>query len=83
MNDDRYCICIFYSDEDECFVADIPDLRSCSAFGDTAEEALREALVARQLWLESARALRDAVPEPRFRTLGASGAWMRGPHDRP
>jgi predicted RNase H-like HicB family nuclease len=83
MNDDRYCVCIFYSDEDACFVADIPDLRSCSAFGDTAEEALREALVARQAWLESAREHRDHVPEPRFRDLVAAHPVMGRQHDRP
>ena len=75
MNDDRYCICVFYSDEDECFVADIPDLRSCSAFGDTAEEALHEALIARQAWLDVAREHGDAVPDPRFQCLVSSGEW--------
>jgi predicted RNase H-like HicB family nuclease len=68
---DRYCICIFYSDEDACFVADIPDLQFCSAFGETAEEALREALIARDLWLESARDHRDALPEATFHRLVA------------
>lgn len=75
MRDDHYCICVFYSDEDECFVADIPDLRSCSAFGDTAEEAVREALVARDAWLESARAHHDRIPEPLFQRQIAAGRW--------
>ena len=37
-----YHINIFYSDEDEGYIADIPDLAACSAFGNTTEDALRE-----------------------------------------
>lgn len=55
MYDLRYHINIFYSEEDDCYVADIPDLRYCSAFGDTPEEALHEVLIAQRLWLEVAR----------------------------
>jgi len=50
-----YHINIFFSEEDEGYIADIPDLQMCSAFGDTAAEALAEAETAKQLWLESAR----------------------------
>lgn len=67
MIDMKYHINIFWSDEDDCYVADIPDLRSCSAFGDTPEEALHEVLIAQQAWLESARKHGDAIPEPRDR----------------
>lgn len=63
----RYHINVFWSDEDACFVADIPDLRFCSAFGDTPEEAVREVEIAKQAWLEAARAAGDPVPEPRYR----------------
>jgi predicted RNase H-like HicB family nuclease len=42
-----YHINLFYSEEDECYVADIPDLTFCSAMGDTPEEALQEILVAK------------------------------------
>lgn len=61
-----YHINLFYSDEDECWVADIPDLRYCSAFGDTPQEALAEVLVAKELWLDVARERGD-VPLPRYR----------------
>ena len=50
-----YHINVFYSDEDAAYVADIPDLEACSAFGATAEEALAEVEVAREAWLASAR----------------------------
>lgn len=64
-----YHINLFYSEEDGAYVADIPDLRSCSAFGDTPQEALAEVLIARDLWLESARELGRPVPEPRYKPI--------------
>ncbi len=62
-----YHINIFYSDEDRAYVADIPDLDACSAFGQTAEEALNEVEKARQLWLDAARAAGKPIPSPRYR----------------
>jgi predicted RNase H-like HicB family nuclease len=62
-----YHINIFYSEEDEGYVADIPDLEACSAFGSTPEEALREVNVAKQAWLEAARAEGNPVPSPQYR----------------
>jgi predicted RNase H-like HicB family nuclease len=64
-----YHINIFWSDEDECYVADIPDLEHCSAFGDTPEEALAEVLIAKGLWLEVAQEEGIAVPPPRYRPV--------------
>lgn len=63
----RYHINVFYSGEDKCFIADIPDLKYCSAHGDTPEEAFRQVLIAQELWLESARAARRRAPEPKYR----------------
>jgi predicted RNase H-like HicB family nuclease len=62
-----YHINIFYSEEDGGYVADIPDLKCCSAFGETEEEALREVLNARQAWLEVAKAEGKLVPVPKYR----------------
>lgn len=62
-----YHINVFFSEADGCYVADIPDLRFCSAFGDTPAEAVSEVMVAKELWLESARAHGDPIPEPRYR----------------
>lgn len=64
---DRFGIAIFWSDEDDAYIAIPPDLKGCSASGDTPEEALREVQIAKELWLESARELRDHVPEPVWR----------------
>ncbi len=65
MSDDH--INIFASDEDGGYIADIPDLAYCSAFGATPEEALAQVLVARAAWLEAARELGKPIPPPRYR----------------
>ncbi len=62
-----YHINVFFSPEDRCYVADIPDLKSCSAFGKTPEAAVREVRVAMKAWIEAARANRKRVPGPRYR----------------
>ena len=64
-----YHINIFYSEEDEGYIADIPDLKFCSAFGDTPEEALREVQIAKAAWLEAARAEGKPIPLPRYKPL--------------
>lgn len=62
-----YHINIFYSEEDEGYIADIPDLEFCSAFGETPEEALREVLAAKRAWLDAARAEGKPIPLPRYK----------------
>jgi predicted RNase H-like HicB family nuclease len=62
-----YHINIFYSSEDGCYVADIPDLEACSAFGSSPEEALAEVEKAKALWVEAAREAGKPVPPPRYR----------------
>ncbi len=62
-----YHINVFYSEEDGGYIADIPDLKSCSAFGATPEAALHEALRAKAAWLETARTHGKAIPLPRYR----------------
>ena len=57
-----YHINIFHSEEDEGYIADIPDLEACSAFGSTPEEALREVNVAKQAWLGGRARGRQARP---------------------
>src|SRR6266852_4991271 len=62
-----YHINIFWSDEDGCYVADIPDLFACSAFGDSPEQALAELEQAKENWLAAAREAGKPIPEPRYR----------------
>lgn len=64
-----YHINIFYSEEDGGYIADIPDLNSCSAFGETAEQALAEVEQAKRAWLEAARQAGKPIPEPRYRPV--------------
>ncbi|MEO6808287.1 MAG: type II toxin-antitoxin system HicB family antitoxin [Isosphaeraceae bacterium] len=62
-----YHINIFTSDEDGGYIADIPDLAHCSAFGATPEEALGQVLVAKAAWLEAAQAEGKPIPSPKYR----------------
>ena len=64
-----YHINVFYSEEDQGYIADIPDLKYCSAFGKTPTEALAEVLKAREAWLETARKHKKKVPEPSYHPL--------------
>ena len=64
-----YHINIFFSDEDGGYIADIPDLEACSAFGSTAEEALAEVELAKATWLAAARETGKPIPPPRYRPV--------------
>jgi predicted RNase H-like HicB family nuclease len=64
-----YHINIFFSDEDGGYIADIPDLEACSAFGRTPAKALAELQIAKKAWVEAARASGRAVPRPRYRPV--------------
>jgi predicted RNase H-like HicB family nuclease len=67
MND--YHINIFYSEDDGGYIADIPDLEACSAFGETPDDALRAVQKAKALWLQAARAEGKAIPPPKYRPV--------------
>ena len=64
-----YHINIFYSKEDRGYIADIPDLDSCSAFGQTPEEALAEVEQAKKAWLAAADQAGKPIPPPRYRPV--------------
>lgn len=64
----RYHINLFWSDDDDCWIADVPDLRSCSAHGDTPAEAAADVQVALELWLEVARDAGMTIPEAAYRS---------------
>ena len=64
-----YHINIFYSKEDGGFIADIPDLDACSAFGETPEEALHEVERAKSAWIEAAKEAGKPIPPPRYRPV--------------
>jgi predicted RNase H-like HicB family nuclease len=64
-----YHINIFYSEEDGGYIADIPDLESCSAFGNTPDEALKQVEIAKVAWLEAARAEGKPIPQPKYKPV--------------
>lgn len=68
-----YHINVFYSDEDGGYIADIPDLTACSAFGPTPEEALAEVLRAKDAWLTAAREAGKQIPPPSYRAMPHAG----------
>jgi len=69
-----YHINIFYSEEDAGYIADIPDLDACSAFGETPDRALSEVEQAKAAWLEAARAAGKPIPRPRYRPASYQAA---------
>jgi predicted RNase H-like HicB family nuclease len=64
----KYHINVFWSEADSAWVADVPDLQSCSAFGDTPAEALAEVQKAMEAWLAVAHEEGLPIPEPRCYT---------------
>lgn len=61
----RFHINVFFSAEDKAYIADVPDLRYCSAHGKTPESALKEVLIAVEAWIATAKAHGKKVPKPR------------------
>ena len=68
---DRYEVIIYWSDEDDAFVAQVPELPGCMADGTTREEALANAEVVIKEWIETARELGREIPAPKGRLLFA------------
>jgi predicted RNase H-like HicB family nuclease len=66
MSEQRYHINVFWYPDDDCWIAEVPDLRPCSAHGSTPSKAVAEAEVAIELWLETAHDLGLPIPEPRY-----------------
>jgi predicted RNase H-like HicB family nuclease len=65
----RYEIIIYWSDEDQVFVAEAPELPGCMAHGTTEESALQNLKEAMELWIDTARDHGDPIPEPKGRRL--------------
>jgi predicted RNase H-like HicB family nuclease len=67
MNEPHYHINLFWSAEDECWIADVPDLKPCSAHGDTGAEALANINDAIEGWLAVAQDRGFPIPDARYR----------------
>ena len=66
----KYEVIIYWSKEDEAYIAEVPQLAGCAAHGDSQEDALRNAQDAVALWIECATKFGDSVPAPVGRRLG-------------
>jgi len=69
MSDVKYTIETFYSEEDEGYIAVVPELPGCSAFGETPEEALKEVKIAIELWIKAAKEMGKDIPKPMGKEL--------------
>ena len=65
----KYEIILYWSDEDQSFIAELPELPGCMAHGDSQESALSNAQEAIQLWIDTALEFGGSVPEPKGRRL--------------
>jgi predicted RNase H-like HicB family nuclease len=65
----RYEIIIYWSNEDNAFIAEVPELPGCIAHGETPEKALKNAKEAIQLWIDTAKEFGDPIPEPKGERL--------------
>jgi predicted RNase H-like HicB family nuclease len=67
----KYEVIIYWSDADEAFIAEVPELAGCAADGQTPQEALAVVEVVAREWIETARELGRPIPQPRGRLLFA------------
>ncbi len=65
----KYEIIIYWSNEDQAFIAEVPELSGCMAHGQTQEAALKNVNEAIQLWVDTAQEFNDPVPEPKGERL--------------
>lgn len=65
----KYELIIYWSEEDQVFIAEVPELPGCAAHGSTPEAALAEAQEAITLWLDRAKKHGDPIPAPKGRRL--------------
>ena len=66
---DKYEIIIYWSDEDQAFISEAPELPGCMAHGDTHKAALTNIKTAMELWMETAKEFNDHIPVPQGRRL--------------
>ena len=67
----RYEVTIYWSEEDQAFIAEVSELPGCAADGETYQEALQNVEVIMQEWIETARELGRSIPEPKQRLISA------------
>lgn len=71
MTDYKYEVILFWSDEDDAFIAEVPELPGCMADGESYQDALTNVEVVIHEWIETAQALDRPIPEPKGRLMYA------------
>lgn len=71
MSKPRYEVILYWSEEDQAFIAEVPELPGCAADGKTYQEALASAEIVIQEWIETARELGRPIPQPKGRLVFA------------
>lgn len=67
----KYQVIIYWSDEDDCFIAEVPELKSIMTHGNTHNEALQNALEVIELWIETAQEIGRPIPRPKGKLSGS------------
>jgi predicted RNase H-like HicB family nuclease len=67
----KYEIILYWSKEDNCFIAEVPELPGCISHGVTENDAINNIKEAQELWLETAKEFGDPIPEPKGRLIYA------------
>jgi len=65
----KYEIILYWSNDDNTYIAEVPELPGCMAHGDTQEMALKNINQAIELWIDTAKEFGDSIPEPKGRRL--------------
>ncbi|MEW6618489.1 MAG: type II toxin-antitoxin system HicB family antitoxin [bacterium] len=68
---DKYEIIVYWSEEDEAFIAEVPELPGCMADGETYQRAISNAEIIIQEWIETAKELGRLIPQPKGRLVYA------------
>jgi predicted RNase H-like HicB family nuclease len=67
----KYEVIIYWSEEDQAFIAEVPELPGCAADGENYQEALQNLEIIMQEWIETARQLGRSIPQPKGRLMFA------------
>ncbi|MDQ2098841.1 MAG: type II toxin-antitoxin system HicB family antitoxin [Tychonema bourrellyi B0820] len=67
----RYEIVLYWSQEDQAFIAEVPELPGCAADGETYQEALQNIEIVMEEWIETAQELGRSIPQPKARLISA------------
>jgi predicted RNase H-like HicB family nuclease len=71
MSKYRYEVIIYWSEEDQAFIAEVPELAGCAADGETQAEALENLEIIIDEWIETAKSLNRSIPQPKGRLMFA------------